>query len=52
MEHAGRVERVVTGADEHGGETHRTAYDCLVRLSSPSGATISVGVTVTVECTK
>ena len=29
---AERVERVVTVADEHGGETARTAYDCLVRL--------------------
>jgi SAM-dependent methyltransferase len=29
---AGRVERLVTGADEHGGESTRTAYDCLVRL--------------------
>ncbi|HEX5861561.1 MAG TPA: class I SAM-dependent methyltransferase [Nocardioides sp.] len=27
-----RVERVVTGEDEHGGETARTAYDALVRL--------------------
>ncbi|MGH3307996.1 MAG: class I SAM-dependent methyltransferase, partial [Nocardioides sp.] len=32
---AGRVERVVAGADEHGGETERTAYDCLVRLRRP-----------------
>jgi SAM-dependent methyltransferase len=29
---AERVERIVTGADEHGGETARTAYDALVRL--------------------
>jgi SAM-dependent methyltransferase len=29
---AERVERVVSGADEHGGESTRTAYDCLVRL--------------------
>jgi SAM-dependent methyltransferase len=39
---AGRVERVVAnpdedehGADEHGGVTERTAYDCLVRLRRP-----------------
>ncbi len=32
---AGRVERVVAAADEHGGETERTAYDCLVRLRRP-----------------
>jgi SAM-dependent methyltransferase len=29
---AGRVERIVTVADEHGGEAERTAYDALVRL--------------------
>ncbi len=29
---AGRVERVVTVDDEHGGEATRTAYDCLVHL--------------------
>lgn len=29
---AGRVERVVEAADDHGGEPARTAYDCLVRL--------------------
>lgn len=29
---AERVERMVTVADEHGGEAARTAYDCLVRL--------------------
>jgi SAM-dependent methyltransferase len=29
---AERVERVVAGEDEHGGETARTAYDALVRL--------------------
>ena len=29
---AERVERLVTGEDEHGGETARTAYDALVRL--------------------
>ncbi len=32
---AGRVERVVTGADEHGGQVEQTAYDCLVRLRRP-----------------
>ena len=32
---AERVERVVTGEDEHGGETARTAYDALVRLRRP-----------------
>ena len=32
---AERVERLVTGADEHGGESTRTAYDCLVRLRRP-----------------
>jgi SAM-dependent methyltransferase len=32
---AERVERVVSGADEHGGESTRTAYDCLVRLRRP-----------------
>jgi len=32
VERAERVERLVTGADEHGGESTRTAYDCLVRL--------------------
>ena len=32
---AGRVERRVAAQDEHGGETHRTAYDCLVRLRRP-----------------
>jgi SAM-dependent methyltransferase len=35
MVRAGRVERVVTGLDEHGGESMRTAYDCLVRLRRP-----------------
>jgi SAM-dependent methyltransferase len=35
MVRAGRVERVVTGHDEHGGESTRTAYDCLVRLRRP-----------------
>jgi SAM-dependent methyltransferase len=29
---AGRVERVVTTDDGHGGEQQRTAYDCLVRV--------------------
>ena len=29
---AGRVERVVTTDDGHGGEQHQTAYDCLVRV--------------------
>jgi len=32
VERAQRVARVVHGIDEHGGETDRTAYDCLVRL--------------------
>ena len=32
---AGRVERSVAGADEHGGESAQTAYDCLVRLRRP-----------------
>jgi SAM-dependent methyltransferase len=32
---AGRVERYVTVADEHGAEAERTAYDCLVRLRRP-----------------
>ena len=32
---AGRVERFVTVADEHGAEAERTAYDCLVRLRRP-----------------
>jgi SAM-dependent methyltransferase len=32
---AERVERIVSGADEHGGESTRTAYDCLVRLRRP-----------------
>ncbi len=32
---AERVERVVIGEDEHGGETARTAYDALVRLRRP-----------------
>ena len=32
VEHADRVERLVTGDDEHGGETTKVAYDCLVRL--------------------
>ena len=32
IEHAGRVERLVTASDDHGGEVSRTAYDCLVRL--------------------
>ena len=31
---AGRVAREVTGADEHGGEERRTAWDCLVRVVS------------------
>jgi len=35
VERAERVERLVTGADEHGGESTRTAYDCLVRLRRP-----------------
>jgi SAM-dependent methyltransferase len=35
VERAERVERVVSGADEHGGESTRTAYDCLVRLRRP-----------------
>lgn len=30
---AGRVERLVTVADDHGGASERTAYDCLVRLT-------------------
>ncbi len=34
-EHAGRVTRMVAQADEHGGQTHGTAYDCLVRLRKP-----------------
>ena len=29
---AGRVAREVSAADEHGGETRRTAWDCLVRV--------------------
>lgn len=29
---AGRVAREVTGADEHGGQERRTAWDCLVRV--------------------
>jgi len=29
---AERVSREVTGADEHGGESRRTAWDCLVRV--------------------
>jgi SAM-dependent methyltransferase len=32
---AERVERIVAGLDEHGGEATRTAYDCLVRLRRP-----------------
>ena len=32
---AGRVERFVSVADEHGAEAERTAYDCLVRLRRP-----------------
>ena len=32
---AGRVERAVAGADEHGGQAEQTAYDCLVRLRRP-----------------
>ena len=35
VERAERVERLVTGADEHRGESTRTAYDCLVRLRRP-----------------
>jgi SAM-dependent methyltransferase len=35
VEKAGRVEREVRAEDEHGGETSRTAYDCLVRLRRP-----------------
>ena len=35
VEKAGRVEREVRTEDEHGGETSRTAYDCLVRLRRP-----------------
>jgi SAM-dependent methyltransferase len=32
VERADRVARVVSGDDDHGGETERTAYDALVRL--------------------
>jgi len=32
---AGRVERFVSVADEHGAEAERMAYDCLVRLRRP-----------------
>jgi len=32
---AERVARMVSDADEHGGESTRTAYDCLVRLRRP-----------------
>jgi len=35
VERAERVERLVTGADGHGSESTRTAYDCLVRLRRP-----------------
>jgi SAM-dependent methyltransferase len=35
VEKAGRVGREVRTEDEHGGETSRTAYDCLVRLRRP-----------------
>jgi hypothetical protein len=33
---AERVAREVTAADEHGGDVSRTAWDCLVRVTSPT----------------
>ena len=35
---AGRVARLVTTADEHGGDVSRTAWDCLVRVRRAASA--------------
>ena len=35
---AGRVARLVTTTDEHGGDVSRTAWDCLVRVRRAASA--------------